>query len=191
MRNVTNVLLVGVGGQGTILASTVLTHGLIEAGYDVKMSEVHGMAQRGGSVTTQVRFGKAVYSPIIGKGQGDVLVAFETMEAFRILDQLKPSGKVIVNNYRIPPMPVIVGETPYPNELIEALQKVADTSVVEASAIAQKLGNAKVMNVVLLGALLRALNLTEIDWEKILKRAVKSRFFDVNLQALQAGMSTV
>jgi indolepyruvate ferredoxin oxidoreductase beta subunit len=191
MGNVTNVLLVGVGGQGTILASTVLTYGLIEAGYDVKMSEVHGMAQRGGSVTTQVRFGEVVYSPIIGKGQADVLVAFETMEAFRILDRLKPDGKVIVNDYHIPPSPVIVGEVPYPEGLIAALQKAADTSSVDAAAIAQRLGNAKVMNVVLLGALLRKLNLTEIVWEEVLKKVINPQLFDVNLQALRAGMAAV
>jgi indolepyruvate ferredoxin oxidoreductase beta subunit len=191
MGNVTNVLLVGVGGQGTIMASAILTHGLIEAGYDVKMSEVHGMAQRGGSVTTQVRFGEAVYSPIIGKGQGDVLTAFETMEALRILDMLKPDGKVIVNDYRIPPMPVIAGEASYPEGLIGVLQKVVDTSVVDAALISQKLGNAKVMNVVLLGALLKVLNLAEIDWEGILKRVAKPQFFDINLQALRAGMAAV
>ncbi|MDR2180183.1 MAG: indolepyruvate oxidoreductase subunit beta [Synergistaceae bacterium] len=191
MGKVTNVLLVGVGGQGTIMVSTVLTHGLIEAGYDVKMSEVHGMAQRGGSVTTQVRFGETVYSPIIGRGQGDVLTAFETMEALRILEALKPDGKVIVNDYRIPPMPVIAGEAPYPEGLIGILQKAADTSVIDAASIAGKLGNTKVMNVVLLGALLKVLNLAEIDWESILKRVIKPQFFDVNLQALRAGMAAV
>jgi len=133
MSDVKNVLLVGVGGQGTILASKILTMGLLEAGYDVKMSEVHGMAQRGGSVTTQVRFGKKVYSPIIGKGQGDVLVSFETMEALRILDNLKPTGKVVVNEYKMPSMPILTGEASYPEGVIEELNSKVETLSLNAA----------------------------------------------------------
>jgi Pyruvate:ferredoxin oxidoreductase and related 2-oxoacid:ferredoxin oxidoreductases, gamma subunit len=188
MSDVKNVLLVGVGGQGTILASKILTMGLLEAGYDVKMSEVHGMAQRGGSVTTQVRFGKKVYSPIIGKGQGDVLVSFETMEALRILDNLKPTGKVVVNEYKMPSMPILTGEASYPEGVIEELNSKVETLSLNAAKIAKDLGNPKAMNVVLLGALIKALELTDIDWETVVAKAVKPAFIELNVKALKAGM---
>lgn len=188
MSDVKNILFVGVGGQGTILASKILTVGLIEAGYDVKMSEVHGMSQRGGSVTTQVRFGKKVYSPIIGKGQGDVLVAFERMEALRILDQLKPSGIAVVNDYKISPMPVLTGEYEYSEDIIKEVSSKVKTVAFDASKIAIELGNAKCMNIVLLGALLKALDLTDINWEEIIRKEVKPAFADLNVKALKAGM---
>ena len=124
-----SVLLVGVGGQGTILASKILTAGLIAAGYDVKMSEVHGMSQRGGSVSTQVRYGTKVYSPIIGRGQADILVAFETMEAIRYLPDLKPGGKVVVNDYQMPSLPILSGEREYPDSILEELRSKADSAV--------------------------------------------------------------
>ena len=118
MADVMNILLVGVGGQGTILASKILSAGLITAGYDVKMSEIHGMSQRGGSVSTQVRFGKKVYSPIIGKGEADVLVAFEEMEALRYLENLKPDGKIVVNDYKQPSAPILMGKFDYPEGVL-------------------------------------------------------------------------
>ena len=189
MENIKNVLLVGVGGQGTILASKILTIGLIEAGYDVKMAEVHGMSQRGGSVTTQVRYGRKVYSPIIGHGDGDVLVAFEKMEALRILEDLKPGGTVVVNDYVIAPTPVLTGECEYPDGIIEELQAKANTVAFNAAEVAADLGNLKCMNVVLLGALVKALNLIEIDWVDIVKRTIKPAFVDINIAALKAGMS--
>ena len=128
-----SVLLVGVGGQGTILASKILTAGLIEAGYDVKMSEVHGMSQRGGSVSTQVRYGEKVYSPIIGKGEADVLVSFETMEAIRCLDGLKPGGKVVVNDYKMPSLPILSGAKEYPDGIIEELKSKVPTLALDAA----------------------------------------------------------
>jgi indolepyruvate ferredoxin oxidoreductase beta subunit len=188
MNEVKNVLLVGVGGQGTILASKILTMGLMEAGYDVKMSEVHGMSQRGGSVTTQVRYGAKVYSPIIGKGRGDVLVAFETMEALRILENLKPGGKVVVNDYHIPSMPILTGQVQYPEGVIATLKSKVDVTSLNASQIAKQLGDAKVMNVVLLGALIKALGATEVDWEAIIQKTVKPKFAAMNIQAFHAGM---
>lgn len=188
MSEVKNILLVGVGGQGTILASKILTMGLIEAGYDVKMSEVHGMAQRGGSVTTQVRYGEKVYSPIIGKGQGDVLVAFETMEALRILEDLKPEGKVVVNDYRMAPTPVLAGKAVYPEGILEELKSRVETITLNADKIARELGNAKCMNVVLLGSLIKAMGLENIAWKDIVAKAVKPNLVELNIKALKAGM---
>ena len=183
-----SVLLVGVGGQGTILASKILTAGLIAAGYDVKMSEVHGMSQRGGSVSTQVRYGTKVYSPIIGRGQADILVAFETMEAIRYLPDRKPGGKVVVNDYQMPSLPILSGEREYPDNILEELRDKADTLVLDAAAIARDNDNPKGMNVVLLGALIEALGLQDIDWATALRSCVKSRLVDVNLRCLDAGM---
>ena len=183
-----SILLVGVGGQGTILASKILTAGLVSAGYDVKMSEVHGMSQRGGSVSTQVRYGTKVYSPIIGRGQADILVAFETMEAIRYLPDLKPGGKVVVNDYQMPSLPILSGEREYPDNILEELRSKADTLVLDAAAIARDNDNPKGMNVVLLGALIQSLGLQNIDWATALRSCVKSRFVDVNLRCLDAGM---
>jgi indolepyruvate ferredoxin oxidoreductase, beta subunit len=182
-----NVLFVGVGGQGTILASKILTLGLLEAGYDVKMSEVHGMAQRGGSVTTQVRFGRKVYSPIIGKGEGDVLVAFETMEALRLLGYLKPTGTVIVNDYRIPPVPVLSGEAEYSNKIVDVLKSKAKVKVLDAGGMATRLGNPRGMNFVLQGALVKALGATEVDWEGIIRNNMAPKFVEPNIKAFKAG----
>lgn len=189
MSDVKNILLVGVGGQGTILVSKILSNGLVGAGYDVKMSEVHGMAQRGGSVSTQVRYGKKIYSPIIGKGQADILVSFETMEALRWLEYLNPDGKVVVNDYQIPSAPILMGKKDYPEGVLELIKAKADTTVIKAAEIAEGLGNAKAMNVVLFGALVNAMNLTTIDWEEVIKSSVKASIVNVNLLALKAGMN--
>lgn len=189
-RNETkSVLLVGVGGQGTILASKILTAGLIAAGYDVKMSEVHGMSQRGGSVSTQVRFGSKVYSPIIGRGQADILVAFETMEAIRYLPDLKPGGKVVVNDYQMPTLPILSGEKEYPDNILDELKSKADTLVLDAAGLAAEQGNPKGMNVVLLGALIKAIGLQDNDWVTALRDNVKPRFLEANLRCLAAGMN--
>jgi len=186
-----NILLVGVGGQGTILVSKILSKGLVEAGYDVKMSEIHGMAQRGGSVSTQVRYGEKVYSPIIGIGDADILVSFETMETLRWLEYLKPEGVVVINDYEIPSAPILSGKADYPQGVIELIESKAETRVINAAEIAEGLGNSKVMNVVLLGALIKSMNLTEIDWEKVIKDLVKEKFVDLNIKALHAGMNSV
>lgn len=188
MSEVKNILLVGVGGQGTILASKILSNGLVSAGYDVKMSEVHGMAQRGGSVSTQVRYGKKVYSPIIGKGQADILVSFETMEALRWLEYLAPTGKVVVNDYQIPSAPILMGKREYPAGVLELLKEKADTTVICAAQIAERLGNAKAMNVVLFGALVKAMKIDYIDWEEVIKASVKASAVLVNLLAFQEGL---
>jgi len=191
MSDVKNVLFVGVGGQGAILASKILTIGLIESGYDVKMSEVHGMSQRGGSVTTQVRFGKKVYSPIIGEGSADVLISFEEMEAARCAKFLKKDGKIVVNTYQIPSMPILAGKVKYPQGIVKALEKEVFTIAIDATAIAKSVGNPKSANVVLLGALIKALKLEGIDWKSIIAKAVKPQFVDVNLKAFAAGMASL
>ncbi len=191
MSKTTNILLVGVGGQGTILASKILSTGLINAGYDVKMSEVHGMAQRGGSVTTQVRYGEKVYSPIIGKGQANIIVAFEKMEAMRWIDYLNLNGKLVVNDYQIPSVPILTGEAQYPEEIINDLQEKAATTVINAGQIAAKIGNPKTQNVVMLGALIQSLQIDEVDWEAVIRDTVKPRFIDINIEAFNKGKEMV
>lgn len=184
-----SILFVGVGGQGTILASKILTQGVLKAGYDVKMSEVHGMAQRGGNVSTQVRFGKRVYSPLIEEGTADVIVAFEKSEAARWISYLKGDGSLVVNNYEIYPITVTTGNEKYPENVNEALKNtVKKTIIINAAEIAESLGNIKAQNVVLLGALIKALELTDIDWEEIVKENVPSKIVDLNLKALKLGL---
>lgn len=187
MREVKSVLLVGVGGQGTILAAKLLTLGLMAAGFDVKMSEIHGMSQRGGSVSSQVRYGERVLSPVIEYGGADVLVSFEKMEALRWLEYLKVNGEVIVNDYEIPSMPVLSGEAEYPEGVLEELCAKAKTIVIDAADEAGKLGGAKAMNVVLLGAAVRLLGLEDIDWAAIIKDNIKPQFAELNLKALERG----
>lgn len=187
MDNVKSILLVGVGGQGTILVSKILTQGLIEAGFDVKMSEIHGMAQRGGSVSTQVRYGDKVYSPIIGRGGADILVAFEKMESVRYAEFLKPSGIAVINDYAIAPMPVAAGMASYPEGSIEAMSKAFKTISFNAAEIAQRIGNLKTMNIVLFGAMVKAFGMTGINWEQVFRAQLPEKFLEVNLKAFQAG----
>lgn len=187
MSEVKSIILVGVGGQGTILASKILSEGLMSAGYDVKMSEIHGMSQRGGDVSTQVRFGDKVYSPIVGKGQANVIVAFEKMEALRWLEYLKPDGKLVINDFEIPSVPILMGSAEYPEGIIEELSSKADTLVFEAAKIAEDLGNSKAMNIVLLGALVKALDVDGIDWHAIIEKNVKKGFEQLNIEAFEAG----
>ncbi len=191
MTDVKSILMVGVGGQGTILAGKILSMGLMAAGYDVKMSEVHGMAQRGGSVSNQVRFGKKVYSPIIGKGQADILVAFEMMEAMRWLEYLKPGGKIVVNDFRIPSGPILIGACDYPEQVIESLKSKADTTVIQASEIAKQIGNTRTMNLVLFGALVKGMNLTHIDFAAEIAANVKPDTLKLNLEAFRAGIAAL
>ena len=182
-----NILLTGVGGQGTILASKLLTNGLIEAGYDVKMSEVHGMAQRGGSVSTQVRYGEKVYSPIIGRGEADVLVAFEKLEAARYADLLKPGGTALINDYEIMPLPVSCGAAEYPQNTVEEMRRAFSVRLIPASEIAKSLGNIRCTNIVLLGALVRAFSLEAIDWKAALTESVPQKVLALNIAAFDAG----
>ncbi len=187
-----DILLCGVGGQGIILASKILATGLIKAGYDVKMSEVHGMAQRGGSVTTQVRFGEKVYSPIIGKGQADILVSFETMETSKWLDFVKPDGQVVINEYEIPSAPILAGTAEYPKGVIEDISSKISTTVFKAADLAESIGNLKTMNVIVVGALVKALGLDGItDWKAVISETVKEKFIDINVKAFELGMAQV
>ncbi|MCI5687365.1 indolepyruvate oxidoreductase subunit beta [Anaerovoracaceae bacterium 42-11] len=188
-----NILLSGVGGQGTITAAKMLTFGLMEAGYDVKMSEIHGMSQRGGDVVSQVRYSKEkVYSPVIEKGTADIVVSFEEMEALRTLDYLKPDGAVVVNTERIPSMTVLTGAEEYANDVIEEIEKAADrVHTMDASKMAADLGNVKAANVILLGALVKLMGLDDIDWEDIIRKNVKEKFIDLNLKAFKVGADAV
>lgn len=186
-----SVLLVGVGGQGTILASKLLTIGLMESGYDVKMSEIHGMSQRGGSVSSQVRYGEKVYSPVIEMGGADILVSFEKMEALRWLKYLKPDGKIVVNNYKINSMPILTGKAEYLEEEIDNELNRIGAKVINASENAIKLGNPKTMNIILLGSLVKSMNLEHIDWNKIISDNVKKDFVEINIKAFNVGMNLV
>jgi indolepyruvate ferredoxin oxidoreductase beta subunit len=188
MADVKNILFGGVGGQGIILTSKVLSTALVNAGYDVKMSEVHGMAQRGGSVTTQVRYGDKVYSPIIGKGQADIIVSFERMEALRMLEYLKKDGVMVVNDHAIPSMPILTGAAEYPEGIVEELKSKVKTIVFKAAEVARELGNPRTQNIVLLGALVKAIGLENLDWDKAIEQEVKPKFVEINKKALQKGM---
>jgi len=184
----TNILIVGVGGQGTLLTSRIIAEVAVQMGYDVKVSEVHGMAQRGGSVVTQVRFGPKVHSPIIKKGDADILLAFEKIEAARWLDYLKPDGMVIINNERVNPLPVMTGRAKYPDDIHEKVAaEVKRTVVVNATDIAENCGNSKAANVVLVGMLAQAMGLPNEQLEKAIEDNVPSKAFAINLQAFHEG----
>ncbi|MEG1641945.1 MAG: indolepyruvate oxidoreductase subunit beta [Synergistaceae bacterium] len=185
-----SILLVGVGGQGTILASKILSEALLRKGYDVKMSEIHGMSQRGGSVTTHVRFGSKVYSPIVPEGEADVLVSFEKVEAVRWLNYLKKDGTLIVNDFEIYSLPVLMGAATYPNDIVEKLSSsVKNIKLFNAGKIAEELGNIKAQNIVLLGVLVKAMGLEDIDWISVLKELIPAKLYDLNEKAFKIGLS--
>ncbi len=192
--NAINFVLVGVGGQGTILASDVLAELGLKLGYDVKKAEIHGMSQRGGSVISHVRWAEQVFSPIISKGQADVLVAFEKLESVRFLDLLKPCGIILVNDYSIEPVTVTSGTSTYPEDAVinETLEKVtAHVHWVKGVELAEGLGNARAANVVLLGALAGLLNLDTSAMDEILKLRVPPKYLALNQKAFQAGWQAV
>ncbi|NLX70829.1 MAG: indolepyruvate oxidoreductase subunit beta [Clostridiales bacterium] len=183
-----SILIAGVGGQGTLLASRILGNLFLDSGYDVKISEVHGMAQRGGSVVTHVKYGEKVFSPLIEPGSADVLLAFEKMEAVRWIHYLQDDGMAIVNTQEIDPMPVILGMQQYPRDLDELLVKLCTNSVtIDALSVAQDLGNIRVVNTILMGALARYLDIETDKWEKAIKSAVPPRTIDINLRAFYSG----
>ena len=184
---VKHAILVGVGGQGAILTAKVLVNGLIKAGYDVKMSEVHGMSQRGGSVSTQVHWGEKVYSPLIGPGAADILVAFEKMEAVRYANFLKPDGVAVINDYEQASATIAAGLAEYPAGCLEAMEENFRCYTLKAAEIAESLGNARCMNIVLFGALTHALGMEDIDWEEIIRETVPPKFLELNLAAYRAG----
>ena len=187
-----SIMLVGVGGQGTILASKLLTIGLMEAGYDVKMSEIHGMSQRGGSVSSQVRYSKdQVYSPVIEIGGADMIVSFEKVEALRYLKYLKEGGTKVANNYKMESVATITGKAEYKVEEVDKKLKELNAKVINAADKATELGNAKVMNIILLGTVIKGMHLEDIDWEQIIRDNVKEKFVDINIRALHEGMALV
>lgn len=183
----TNVMIVGVGGQGTLLASRVLGNVVQKEGFDVKVSEVHGMSQRGGSVVTYVKYGDAVYSPIVGKGEADVILAFEELEAYRALPYLKKGGKLIVNTQRVNPMPVITGAMAYPENIVEELKKKCSVLAVDALALATKAGNQKAVNVVLLGCMASLTDIPFEKWMTAIRETVPPKFLAVNETAFTLG----
>ncbi|MCI6926184.1 indolepyruvate oxidoreductase subunit beta [Butyricicoccus porcorum] len=184
-----NVMIVGVGGQGSLLASKLLGHLLLEQGYDVKVSEVHGMSQRGGSVVTYVRFGDAVYSPIIDRGEADFIVSFEKLEAARWMEYLKPGGRVIVNTQEIDPMPVITGAAQYPADLVEKMRALgAQVDDMDALSLAVQAGSPKAVNLVLMGRLSRYFeDIPEQAWQDAITACVPPKFLELNRKAFALG----
>ena len=182
-----NIMIVGVGGQGPLLASRILGNAVIRKGYDVKVSEVHGMSQRGGSVVTYVKFGDVVHSPIIDKGEADIILAFECLEAYRALPWLKKGGKMIVNDQMINPMPVITGAAEYPEDILGKLAATVDLTAVDALSMAQKAGNQKAVNVVLIGVMAKNTEIAYEDWVETIKATVPPKFLEANLKAFDLG----
>ncbi len=187
MTDTKKIMIVGVGGQGTLLASRILGNTVINEGYDVKLSEVHGMSQRGGSVVTYVKYGEKVYSPIIGKGEADIVLAFELLEAYRALPYLKKGGKIIVNNQKMNPMPVITGAAEYPEDIEKKIAAEANLISVDALSLAKEAGNIKAVNVVLIGLLAKSSEIAKEAWLETLKTTVPPKFLDVNLKAFELG----
>ncbi|MBR5241559.1 MAG: indolepyruvate oxidoreductase subunit beta [Clostridia bacterium] len=182
-----NIMIVGVGGQGTLLASRILGNLVIGEGYDVKVSEVHGMSQRGGSVVTYVKYGDKVHSPIIDKGEADVILAFELLEAYRALPYLKEGGRIIVNDQRIDPMPVITGGAEYPTDIAKKLGEVCDVTVVDALSLATRAGNIKAVNVALIGVLAKTSEIPYDAWVRALEATVPEKFLEANRKAFDLG----
>lgn len=182
-----NIMIVGVGGQGTLLASRILGKVAIKEGFDVKVSEVHGMSQRGGSVVTYVKYGDKVYSPIIDRGEADIILAFEILEAYRALPYLKKGGKMIANTQQMNPMPVITGAMEYPQDIEKKLSEKINLQAVDALAAAREAGNFKAVNVVLIGLLAKSTDVKKEVWLDTIKETVPEKFLDVNLKAFELG----
>ncbi|NLL73321.1 MAG: indolepyruvate oxidoreductase subunit beta [Clostridiales bacterium] len=182
-----NIMIVGVGGQGTLLTSRILGALTIQAGYDVKLSEVHGMAQRGGSVVTFVRYGEKVNEPIVEEGQADVLIAFEKLEALRYAHFLKEDGAIIVNEQEIDPMPVVIGAAKYPKNIVEDLSEKHRVYKVDATKEAKELGNSRVFNVIVLGIAAQHMDFTKEDWLKVIEETVPEKTIDINKKAFEVG----
>ena len=183
-----SIMIVGVGGQGSLLASKLLGRLLLTRGYDIKVSEVHGMSQRGGSVVTYVRYGDKVYSPVIDKGQADCIVSFELLEAARWTEYLKPGGKIIVNTQQINPMPVIIGAAEYPENLVEKMKNAGiDVDAFDALRLAEQAGSSKAVNIVLMGHMSRNFDFTEEEWLTALEQSVALKFLELNKKAFALG----
>ncbi len=183
-----NIMIVGVGGQGSLLASKLLGHLLLSEGYDVKVSEVHGMSQRGGSVVTYVRFGEKVYSPIIDKGEADFIVSFEQLEAARYVEYLKEGGRIVTNTQKIDPMPVITGAAAYPERLIEKMQETGIlVDAMDCLSLAEEAGSAKAVNIVLMGRLSKYFDIPVEKWQNAIEECVPAKFAELNRKAFLLG----
>ena len=187
MAETKNIMIVGVGGQGTLLTSRILGGITVEAGYDVELSEVHGMAQRGRRVVTYVRYGEKVAEPIVEEGQADVLIAFERLEALRYAHFLKKDGVIIVNDQRIDPMPVVTGVAKYPDGIIEKLSKKYRVVSVDAMDEAIKMGNSRVFNVIILGIAAKNMDFPKEQWIEVIKKTVPPKTIDINAAAFEKG----
>lgn len=187
MGSTKNIMIVGVGGQGTLLASRILGNVVISSGYDVKVSEVHGMSQRGGGVVTYVKYGEKVFSPIIDKAEADIILAFERLEAYRALPFLKKDGKLIVNDRRIDPMPVITGAMEYPEGITEEMKEKADVTALDALALAEEAGSPKAVNVVMIGLMAKHTDIAYNRWVDTIKKTVPAKLLDINLKAFDLG----
>ena len=186
-----NIMIVGVGGQGTLLTSRILGGIITKAGYDVKLSEVHGMAQRGGSVVTFVRYGDTVAEPIVEEGQADVLIAFERLEALRYAHFLKKDGVIIVNDQRIDPITVVTGAAQYPENIIENLKKEHNVVAVDAMAEAKQLGNAKIFNTIIIGVAAKRMDFDKNQWLEVIENTVPPKTIELNKAAFEAGYALV
>ena len=182
-----NIMVVGVGGQGTLLTSRIIGKTALSKGYDVKLSEVHGMAQRGGSVVTFVRFGEKVYEPVVEEGEVDVLISFERLEAQRYAHFLKPDGVMIVNDTRIDPMTVVIGAASYPEGIIESLKEKHTVYTVDGGKVARELGNSKVLNSVVLGLAARYIGFDMEEWLSVVAATVPQKTVEINTAAFKAG----
>ena len=183
-----NIMIVGVGGQGSLLASKLLGHLLLSQGYDVKVSEVHGMSQRGGSVVTYVRYGDKVNSPIIDAGEADYIVSFERLEAARWLPYLKPDGQIVTNIQQIDPMPVIVGAAQYPENLVEKMKAAgAKVDALDCLSLANEAGSSKAVNLVLMGRLSHYFDLPDAVWQEAIEACVPAKFLELNKKAFELG----
>lgn len=183
-----SVMIVGVGGQGSLLASRLLGNVLLAQGFDVKVSEVHGMSQRGGSVVTYVKYGDKVYSPTIEKGEADIIISFEQLESARWLSYLKKGGHLVTSTQQLDPMPVITGVAKYPENIIEKLKALdVDVIAVDALGLAERAGTAKASNVVLMGVLSTKMGFDEDVWQKALEQCVPAKFLELNKKAFALG----
>lgn len=188
MNDVKSVLIVGVGGQGTLLASRLLGNALLSRDYDVKVSEVHGMSQRGGSVVTYVRYGESVFSPIIEQGEADLILSFEALEAARFLPYLKKGGKIIVNTQQIDPMPVVTGNAVYPEDVIGQIKSLGvEVISADALSLAEQAGSVKAVNVVLMGMLAKQTDIEKQVWLDTVEQTVPPKFLELNLKAFELG----
>ncbi len=190
MNDITNILLVGVGGQGTLLASEILSEVFMRAGYDVKKSEIHGMSQRGGSVVSHVRYGREVFSPVVPEGEGDILFGFELMETYRYLPLLRHGATVVANNYRIPSPSILLGQEQYPDGIEEKIRDLfPDFMLVDGLKLATEAGNPRAANTVLLGAVSQRIDIAEQYWLEAIEKMVPKKALEINLRAFRTGRS--